>query len=240
MNDRAFLLGLCLAAAGSAHAAAQTPMAVDDYVLELQRVEQSTTPQSLEPLLAAAEKVQTAVMAIDQEQAWIEQLPEPAFEALKKRLRGLVVNRGLDVYAQPDPDFMLALANAHGRDVDRDFFRVYRQHWSAELVPVFLSLTARATPCVRFGENIIPGIYDAWRGYVKRHPEAYASFSVQAIDDLEEAVALGTCACGDAGSVIAEEKGFLARFPDTRVAGDIRARLQQLHDDPDARPVRCR
>jgi hypothetical protein len=238
------MIGILLAAALVAPvppaAAPATPAAVDAYVAEVARIESATTPQSLEPLLAAAEQVQTAVMAIDREEAWIERLPEPDFQALKKRLRGLVVNRGLDVYAQPDPDFMLKLADAHGRDVDRDFFRVYRQHWSADLVPVFLSLTVRPTPCVRFGEKIIPDLYDAWRGYVARHPDAYADFSVQAINDLEEAVALGTCACGDTASVLSEEKGFLDRFPDTRVAAQIRSRMQQLQERPDERPVRCR
>ncbi|HKY93590.1 MAG TPA: hypothetical protein VJM11_21230 [Nevskiaceae bacterium] len=234
------MTSLLLAAVLAAEAASPTPAAVDAYVAEVARIEASRTPQSLEPLLAAAEKVQAEVMAIDQEQAWIEHLPEAEYEALKAKLRGLVLSRGFDVYAQPDPDFMLRLADARGRDADRDFFRVYRQHWGAELVPVFLSLTARPTPCVRFGEGVIPGIYDAWRGFVARHPDAYAGFAVQAINDLEEAVALGTCACGDTASVLAEEKGFLERFPDTRVAGQIRSRMQQLRDDPDERPVRCR
>jgi hypothetical protein len=231
---------LLLTAALAANTASATPPVVDAYLAEVARIESAKTPQSLEPLLAAAEKVQTEVMAIDQEQAWIEQLPEPEYQALKSKLRGLIVSRGLDVYAQPDPDFMLALANAHGRDADRDFFRVYRQHWGAELVPVFLNLTARPTPCVRFGENVIAGLYEAWRGFVARHPDLYTGFAVQAVNDLEEAVALGTCACGDTSSVLTEQKGFLERFPDTRVAAQIRDRMQQLKDEPDARPVRCR
>lgn len=234
------MIELLLAAAVAAAPPPSTPAAVDAYLAEVARVEASTTPQSLEPLLEAAEKVQSEVMAIDREQAWIERLPEPEFQALRTRLRGLSVNRGLDVYAQPEPDFLLALANAHGRDADRDFFLVYRQHWGPDLVPVFLDLAARPTPCVRFGENVIPGVYAAWRGFVARHPDAYAGFAVQAINDLEEAVALGTCACGDTASVIAEEKGFLERFPETRVAGQIRTRLQQLRENPDERPVRCR
>lgn len=237
------MIAIWLAAAVATTSAATTvptPAAVDDYLDELARVEQAKTPRSLEPLLARAEKVQTAVMAIDDEQAWIERLSDDEFARMKTRLRGLVIARGLDVYAQPDPDFMLKLAEAHGRDADRDFFRLYRAYWSPDFVPVFMSLTDRPTPCVRFGEASVQSTYEAWRGYASHHPDAYVDFTKQVQADIEEAVALGTCACGDTASVLKEEEGFLKRFPDTRVAGDIRSRMQQLRDDPDARPVRCR
>jgi hypothetical protein len=216
------------------------PAPVQHYLDTLATVEQSAQPVSLEPLLAAAENAQTALMEVTGDDAFLESLGEADFAALQAQLRGFSLARGSDIYAQPQAGFFLALARAHGRPQDIAFFTLYDQTWGADGVPVYLMLRPQPSPCVRFGEQRIQPLYRGWHGYRKAHPAAYRAAATQQLKDLEEAVALGTCACKDIESVLAEQRGFLKAFPATPVAGQIRARMRQLKTDPEALPVNCR
>lgn len=239
---RPLIAALLLLALGTALAQTPRPAAVDAYRAALAAVEAAPQPVSLESLFAAAADAQSALMELqhDGDRAWIETLDESDYAALKAELRGLLLSRGYDIYAQPDGGFFLQLAQAHGRLADQAFFRLYHELWGAELLPRYLSLGTRPTPCVRFGEGVLPKLYADWQGFAKAHPQAYTDFTVQTLRDLEEAVGLGVCACGDERSVIRELKGFVRRFPQTPVAGQVRERLKELREQPDLRPVRCR
>lgn len=233
---------LLLTLSGFARAEVSRPAALDAYLSALAAVEQAQAPVSLEPLMAASLAAQDALMEIQGlgDQAWIEQLDEPSWEKLRGEMRGFRLSRGYDVYAQPDAAFLDTLAQAHGRPADREFFRLYRGFWSEELLPVYLSIGERPTPCVRFGEGVLQEQYAAWRGYARSYPKAYAGFTRQTLADLEEAVGLGVCTCTDADSVKRELSGFVKRFPQSPVAGKVRDRLVELKENPDRRPVMCR
>ena len=232
----ALLLGLFATAA-----AAERPAEIDAYRQTLAQVEAARSPVSLEPLLAAAEAAQDALMRIDDsDRAWLEIIGDDEFEALKAELRGLQLARGYDVYAQPDGAFLLQLATAKGRADDAAFFRLYDQLWSEQQLPKYLELGNRPTPCVRYGTGVLPELYQQWRDYAAQYPLAYVAHTKQTIADLEEAVALGVCACTDAADVERELSGFLKRFPTTPVAPQIALRLKELKEQPDLRPVRCR
>jgi hypothetical protein len=230
-----------LIVAQAASAQAPWPAAVTDYLTMLQRVEQTAAPVSLEPLFAAVEPVRDTLMQTqDGDRAWMERLSDTDYAALQSALRGIKLSRGLDIYAQPDAGFFDALARAHGGDADRRFFRLYRAFWDRHDFPRYLAPTAGTTLCVRFGEGIIPALYVQWSAFARKNPHAYAEFTQQTLRDLEEAVGLGVCACGDANSVVRELKGFVRRFPQTTVADQVRARLQELKETPDRHPVKCR
>lgn len=224
-----------------AMATTETPPALDRYVAELQQVEAAQQPVSLEPLFAASDEAQSAMMTlVDGDRAWIETLDEAAFERLQQTLRGMHLARGYDIYTQPDGAWFAQLAERHGRAEDRAFFALYRDFWDAENIPKYLALGRRATPCVRFGDDIIPTLYMQWGEFAQRYPQAYRGFTQQMLSDLEEAVALGVCTCTDAAAVEKELTGFVQRFPQTPVAAQVRNRLQELKDDPERRPVHCR
>ncbi|HEY0972895.1 MAG TPA: hypothetical protein VGE57_00200 [Solimonas sp.] len=217
------------------------PQAVDNYLAALAQVERAPKPVSMAPLLTAAEVAQDALMQIvDEDRAWIETVDDETYAALRTELRGLSLSRGYDVYAQPDGAFLRELATRKGLDADRAFFALYADLWSDEHLPRYLSLGTRSVPCVRFDENVLPTLYTQWREFSQRHPQAYSAHVRQTLADLEEAVALGTCACGDAASVERELRGFLKRFPTTPVAGQISERLIELKSDRNLRPVHCR
>lgn len=235
------LTALLLLPATLVFAAAAPPPALTAYRTELARVQASTAAVSLEPLLNAALAAQDAMMQLaDGDQAWIETLDEAGYTQLQAELPGFHFSRGYDVYTQPDAAFLLSLAHRKGRPEDQAFFTIYAGLWSDEYLPRYLSLGTRPTPCVRFGENILPTLYTQWRDYAARYPQAYVSHTQQTLRDLEEAVALGVCACGDTASVERELSGFVKQFPQTPVAADIRKRLIELKETPDLRPIRCR
>ena len=235
-------LAVCLLPLLLAHPATalNLPTPVQHYLDTLATVEQSAQPVSLEPLLAAAEAAQTALMEVTGDDAFLESLGDADFAALQAQLRGFSLARGYDIYAQPQAAFFLTLARAHGRPEDIAFFTLQNQTWGADGVPVYLMLRPQPSPCVRFGEDRIAPLYRSWRGYLKAQPAAYRAAATQQVKDLEEAVALGTCACKGLDSVLNEQRGFLKAFPTTPVAQQIRARMRQLKTDPEALPVNCR
>ena len=179
-------------------------------------------------------------MEVTGEQAVLERYSEAGFAALQTQLRGLKLNRGMEIYAQPDPAFLLALAKAHGGPADVAFFEQYAASWGPDLVPAYLKLRPQPTPCVRFGEGRIAPLYAGWRRFATQHPDAYATHAAQNLRDLEEAVALGTCACEGPESVRKEQADFLKQFPDAAQAAAIKARREELANDPDKLPVNCR
>lgn len=219
---------------------ADAPAAVADYLAALASVEKSTTPTSLEPLFDKAEAAQTALMEVAGEKAVLERYTDAEFTALQMQVRGLKLHRALDIYAQPEPAFFLNLAEGHGTPADVAFFTQYAATWGADLVPTYLKLRPQPTPCVRFGDNRIVPLYAAWQGYAIKHPEAFKARVQQNIGDLEEAVALGTCACDGVASVQREQAEFLKLFPNNVKAAEINARAEQLVKDPDVLPVNCR
>ena len=216
------------------------PPAVIEYLSALATVEQSKVPGSLEALFAKAEASQNALMEVTGEQAVLERLSTEAFAALQSQVRGLSLHREMDIYAQPLPAFFLTLAKAHGLPADIAFFEQYAATWGPDLVPVYLKLRPQPTPCVRFGEDRIAPLYARWQRFAAQHPNAYVEHAAQNLRDLEEAVALGTCACTGVASVLSEQAAFLKAFPASPKTAEIKARSLQLVNDPDVLPVNCR
>ena len=241
---------LLLAACGRTPATAEAPAivatapgtspAVADYLKALAEVEKSASPVSLEGLFEKAEAAQAALMSITGEEAALERYSAAEFTTLQAQLRGLTLHRELDIYAQPDPPFFLALAKAHGLPGDKAFFTQYAATWGPDLVPIYLKLRPQPTPCVRFGEGRIAPLYADWNAFATQYPAAYAKHAAQMLADLEEALALGTCACDGIESVRTEQADFLKEFPNAAKAPEITARREQLARDPDVLPVNCR
>jgi len=238
------ILLLCTACSPSpttpAAPSATSPAAVTDYLSALAAIEKSATPVSLEALLGQAEAAQSALMEISGGQAVLERYSDAEFSTLQTQMRGLVLHRGMDTYAQPEPGFFLSLAKAHGRAEDVAFFKLYAGSWGPDQVPTYLKLRPQPTPCVRFGEGLIAPLYAGWQRYAAQHGSAYTVRVAENLHDLEEVVALGTCACDDVDSVLREQAEFLERFPTAPKTADIKARRAQLISAPDVLPVHCR
>lgn len=216
------------------------PSSVTRYVDRLAQQESEPERQSMESLFQNALALQEQAMHIEDGEAWLETLSERQFNTLRRLLRGMRLSRGYDVFVAPDPDFFQHLSLEKGLDADREFFRRYRQSWGDDLFPTYLRQTSRVTPCVRFSEGVIPALYVAWIDYRTAFPQSYSTYVEQSIQDLEEIVTLGTCACEDQDSVEHALSGFVRLFPDSPAIPGIVTRLQQLEDEPSTIPVHCR
>jgi len=226
--------------AAAAAAGPALPTAVQDYLAELKAVEAAKAPVSLEALFAKAEGAQNALMEVTGDQAVLERYSDAEFSTLQSTVRGLKLHRKLEIYAQPEPAFFLALAMAHGQPTDVAFFEQYVASMGDDLVPRYLKLRPQPSPCVRFDEGVIEPLYAGWRALAAAQPQAYSTTTQQNIADLEEALVLGTCACAGVESVQKEQAAFVARYPDNPKVAAIKARSAQLISDPDAVPVNCR
>ncbi|MGH8460912.1 MAG: hypothetical protein ACRESS_04850 [Stenotrophobium sp.] len=242
MNASRFIAAaVLLLLSGIAQAA--EPQVISAYLQTLEQVEQATQPVSLEPLFKQALAAQDAIMLIapGSDKSYLETLSDADYQSLRKKMRGLAISREAAIYAQPDPDALLALANAHGLPQDQRFFQLYRGYWSKNLFPSYM--TSRADDingCVNYGDGTLTELYEDWRGYARQYPQDYVKTVQQNIKDIEDTVALGTCACGNAASVANEERRFIKRFPDSPVIGDARRRLHEIRTHTMKLPIACR
>ena len=239
----ALLCALGLPAAAQAPVPAPTAsQAEQDYLAELARIETATTPQSLEPLLEKAEAVQGALMDIPSStgnEAVIERYSEAEFSALQQRLRGIHLQRGMEIFVQPLPAFFSALAAAHGRPADQAYFALYQAYWCEQLFPVYMQPRALVVGCVKYGDGLLNRLYSDWQRYAKNYPEAYRASVQQMLKDFEEVFALGTCACGDRASVVRELRQFSREHPQSPAAPAATQRWSELKAHEEKLPVSC-
>ncbi|CAF2145015.1 unnamed protein product [Rotaria magnacalcarata] len=175
-------------AAASTLALAQTalPTAVQNYIHLLASTEASTSAVSIAPVYQAALDAQTALMQLTStEQTVVETLSDSEFENAQNTLRGMVIARGYEIYANPEPNFFAHLAEKHGLPEDISFFQLTAKASGEKQIPAYLKDRA-TTPCVRYGEHIITELYENWQRYQRRWPLAYTQIVQQNLTDLEE------------------------------------------------------
>lgn len=218
------------------------PPEVGSFRDALDAVESADPPTEMESLFASAGALQQALMRSDPltGRAWLQDLSGDDFAALSDMLRGMRLARAPIPYALPDALFLSELAQRQARPEDRAFFRFYRQSWGLDPMPAWLRRTSRVLPCIRYGEGVMGDLYEAWQGYARDYPTAYIDYVRLMLGEIEQAVAQGGCACGGEDAVEQELSEFVTRFPNTAIRPAILARLQELEDDPERRPVQCR
>lgn len=214
------------------------PPSVATYLEKVASAGKPGPMASLEPVYDAALAVQNDLMTISKDLAWIEYLSDADFAKLRSRLKGFVLSRGVDIFADPDPKFFRELAEQHGEPADLAFFNLLEKSLAADYLPIYVKSQGRGV-CVRYGENVIQPYYAGWLDYLHQSPARYKLKVAQSIADLEDAVGLGTCACGDIDSVQQELKSFVNRFPTAGINGKVRDRIEQLDKDPWKLPVHC-
>lgn len=214
------------------------PPSVTAYLDQVAAIEKPGPRTSLEPVYHAALSAQNDLMTITQDLAWIESLSDAEFADLQSRLKGFVLSRGIDIFADPDPKFFRALAEKRGEPADLAFFTLMEKSIAPDYLPIYVKPQGRGV-CVRYGEDVIAPYYASWLEYQRQSPGRYKDKVTESLANVEDAISLGTCACGEIQSVNHELSGFLNRFPTAPVNNKIRDRIEQLDKDPWKLPVRC-
>lgn len=221
---------------------ASRPPEVAAFRDALDAVESADPPVEMESLFAAAGALQQALMRPDPitGEPWLQDLDAEDIAALSDRLRGMRISRAPIPYALPDALFLSELAQRQGRPEDRAFFRNYRQSWGLDPMPAWMRRTSHVLPCIRYGEGVMGDLYEAWQKFAVEYPAAYIDYVRLMLNEIEQAIVQGGCACGNEDAVEQELSEFVTRFPNTTLRPAILARLQELEDDPERRPVQCR
>ena len=203
---------------------------VTAYLGELNRVERARSRASMERLFTLAMSVKHDLMTpqLDWKPLPLEELSEPEFAALQRRLRGMIVNRDETVFAAPDIPFFVDLGERKGGTEDRLFFRIYLRTYPGVAIPAYIRQQTDYSGCTDFESGKLTQLYGEWTAYSRMHPKRYASEVRDELDQIEDTLLHSTCACGPQRSVAAELRHFLNRHPESPLAPRVRDRLNRV------------
>lgn len=208
----------------------ETQSAVDEYLVELGRVEKSKSRVSMERLFLLAYSVRYALVAPVAAGApsALEGLSEDELAATRGRLRGLLVERGEALAAVPDAAFFERLGERKGRTEDRLLLRLYRRTYGSSAWPVYVRQQTDFSACTDFGPGKLTKLYGEWSHYRSLHPGKYAKVVERELGAIVEELTRSECACGPSGSVQSELRYFLHRHPGSPAIPAVRARLNEV------------
>jgi hypothetical protein len=159
----------------------------------------------------------------------LEWLSQEDYDRLAHDLQGLRVNRMETVYVKPDPAFFLDLAVRHGRPADKMFFAEFRRTFpEAHPHESYITPQTDYSGCIAFERGELVRAYGAWQGFRRAFPGYYESTVSGFLQDIEDKVGDGVCACGDATTVTRELSSFLGTFPASPVADKVKKRLAHV------------
>jgi hypothetical protein len=154
-------------------------------------------------------------------------------------MAGFLVNRNEVEYAQPDPAFFLARANAQSDTASIAFFEAYHQTVPQGILPVCFEPMTDYSGCIKFGSLTLVESYGRWTGYRAAYPKRYALQSRDFLKRIETILTSGDCACGDKESVLKELNAFVAAFPDASITARVRQRAGAVESDQAHIRYRC-
>ena len=201
--------------------------AAQEYVAALNRLTSHAPGTSVEDVYARAARLGEALLSPP---SALESMPEIEFQALRRQLPGLILNREEVLIAGPEPSYFLDLANRRGQPVDRGFFVLQSRSRPDGVWPAYMQQQTDYSGCTLFGQGRLVDSYRSWLHFRSEFPRAYGGFVTRALADIEEQVARSTCACGDADSVSRELAAFAAAFPESAVATAAASRARAVRE----------
>ena len=130
-----------------------------------------------------------------------------------------------------DPAFFLDLANKYGSEADRQFFSNYRLTFPAGYGwPGYIEQQTDYSGCTKYGSRALSDVYGRWVVFRDRFPGHYVQQATDIYSGVEGEFTRGTCACGDAESVVGEFAAFVARYPGDAIAPRVTQRLNEVID----------
>jgi hypothetical protein len=128
-----------------------------------------------------------------------------------------------------DPAFFLELATRHGDKADRVFFVNYRKTFPGGYQwPVYVEQQTDVTGCTRYGRGDLVAVYGMWSSFVNAYPANYVDEARSYLEAVSHELTSGTCACGDARTVIKELSQFVASFPNDKITPQVERRLNSV------------
>ena len=158
----------------------------------------------------------------------LESLSEEAFQAVSLKMKGFSINREETVFAEPDPNFFIALSERSNDQASVEFFEAYKKTRPEEW-PVYIDQQTDYSGCIRFGTMSLVDIYALWDTYSKKYPTRYPKEVKRFIHDVEGELTGGGCACDDKESTLREFEAFIRAYPRAKIATRLSERVNQIH-----------
>jgi hypothetical protein len=207
------------------------PEEVDVYARELKIVSNDANAGiGIEGLLKLGEKASVALVLPHNpgEADVLEQLSEEDFQAVIFKMKGFSVNREETVFVEPDPEFFIALAKRASDKVSVEFFEAYRKTkpngW-----PIYIEQQTDYSGCIRYGTMDLVNTYTLWNTYSNKYPTRYKKEVMNFIQEVEDDLTGGTCACDDKDSGLRELEAFIRAYPRAKITTRLREKVNQIH-----------
>jgi hypothetical protein len=163
-------------------------------------------------------------------------VPKRRFE---RELPGFHVGTSKALYVIADTRAFLELARQRGSAVDRRFFELLHQTFQGSPTRVYVDQIDNVTACFQLGGREMHSLYKGWSQFQASYPNAYKEAVRDELAQLEQVYASATCACGSHEVVDAGLEAFLKAFPKSRIAPQVRSRLEKIHTKTSDIIFRC-
>lgn len=217
----------------------RTERIVVRYIAELQRVEASPVRTSMEDLFALTDTLRDYLVlgysrsevgsSMESSPMTIEDLSDQDYEALSRRLRGMLLNRLEVIVAERDSTLFLPLARSKGVDPDRAFMEIYFKT-IPEVWPAYIDQQTDYSGCYVYGTGAMVSLYEGWRQFRTKYPSNYVQWAEEQLDDIRGLFTDVRCACEGQDTVVLELQRFLNRFPRDEIAGKVRDQLKSIQE----------
>jgi len=223
-NLAVFFIGVTLGAQMSAPGSA----AIGAYRTAITAAEAGLKAGAVEAAFSALASVREALLGPSAARGTVlESLSDEAFGRVAA-LPGAIINREEVLLVEPDPEYYVKLAAAHGDAGDRAFFAALKATYPESVWPVYVDQQTDLSGCTRFGGGALVDTYRRWSAFQRTFPMRYVVASRKEVHDVSARLTESICACGDAASVQDELQRFLAAFETSPIGAKVKQRLQDV------------
>lgn len=223
-----------------AQMSASDQVIVTVYQATIKSAESRTTAGGIEAAFTALASVREALtLGRGNNPSVLESLSDAEFERLQRELPGALVNREETLFIEPDPDYFMKLAAAHGDQADRRFFAAFKTTYPKSIWPIYVEQQTDYSGCTAFGTGNLVEAYRVWSSFQSAFPNRYVAAARKELSGVSAALTESTCACEDASSVQRELQRFVQMFPASPLRAKIDERLKALQAGRSDIRVRC-
>lgn len=237
MMLRWFAAGVLVVLSGTANAAEDVvaqisiPEEISAYAKAYHAAQTATEPQSIEPLYQLGEQARAAFFAANSETLiakimWGDKEPRARFEQkMAQQVPGYGVSSGAEsLHYDVDAKAFLQLAEQHGTEADRVFFKLHEVSFRYGNWPVYIEPQTDITGCVTYGSAEYVDFYKQWNAFLKAHPQGF--YAERAKDYLSDFHVAHRCSCDSKEDTIRGLENLTKITTDTALKKTI---VEEIH-----------
>jgi hypothetical protein len=151
---------------------------------------------------------------------------KPYDDLVEKKSERFVFRYQEQEFALPVLPIYGKFAQQRGNLADKAFFTLMQGLYGR--IKVWRSYENPVTDyssCINFGTNELSKQHGVWNDYKSKYPHFYRHDVEEGISHIEDALAAGTCVCGDQQSFQSELKFFIKTYPQSKLTPLLAHRL---------------